>query len=330
MSSVAPTERSVGVTPTLVYAIAGGAILLFLGLVEALVQLGGRRGFISTVVLGKDGRTSTSKAFILMWTLLVAWALIALLIAGEMVHVHSCVSSAAVARDVAKCKGDELGVLQAGWQHFLHTGLSGSYLVLLGVPAAAGVAAKGITQSQVNGNGFKTPNTEPGSGPAARVAEIFSADDGTTDIGDFQYMLFNLITAVYFVAQFVQPAPDGLPVMPDTLLGLTSVSAALYVGKKAVTRSQPTVTGVFPQPVQANIRFTILGQGLTAEDTASTAVPPQVSIEGVPAIGVQTDGGRITAVLPPALAGGGAPVLRHLQVKNPYDGITPSFEIQCL
>jgi hypothetical protein len=325
-------EGCIGVTPTLVYGIAGGAILLFLGLVEALVQIGGRRSFISTVVLGKDGRTSTSKAFILMWTLLVGWALIALLIAGELVHVHSCVSGATAAHAVAECKdkADELGVLQAGWRHFLHTGLSGSYLALLGFPAAAGVLAKGITQSQVNGNGFKAPNTKTGSDPAARVAEIFSADDGTTDIGDFQYMLFNLVAAVYFVAQFVQPAPDGLPPMPDTLLGLTGVSAALYVGKKAVTRSQPTVTGVFPQPVQANIRFTILGEGLTAEDTAPTAVPPQVSIDGVPAISVRTDGSSITAVVPPELAGAGAPVLRHLQVKNPYDGLTPSFDIQCL
>jgi hypothetical protein len=50
-------------------------------------------------------------------------------------------------------------------------------------------------------------------------------------------VIFNLVTAIYFVAEFVRPNSGGLPVIPDTLLGLTSVSAALYVGKKAATRT---------------------------------------------------------------------------------------------
>jgi len=222
-----------------------------------------------------------------------------------------------------------VGLLQVGWLHFLNIGLSGSYLVLLGVPAAAGVAAKGITQREANGTGCKTPNANPSGNPFARVAEIFSADDGTTDLGDFQYMIFNLVTAVYFVVQFVHPDGTGLPTMPDTLLGLTSVSAGLYVGKKAVSRSQPAVTGVFPQPVQANMRFTIVGEGLTAEPTSPTKVPPQVSVDGVVVDIVAIEETSIVAVLPGTLGGGGATSLRHLQVKNPYDGITPSFDIQC-
>ena len=85
-----------------------------------------------------------------------------------------------------------------------------------------------------------------GRDPFGRIAEIFSADDGTTDIGDFQYLIFNLVTAVYFVAQFLNPDGTGLPTIPDTLLGLTSVSAGLYVGKKAVTSSQPVGDGGVP------------------------------------------------------------------------------------
>jgi len=312
-----------------IYLLAGAAVVAFLLLVEAIARLD-HRSFLATVVLGRDGRTSTSKTFILMWTLLVAWALSALLIAGEFAHLHACVSSSGAVKSAASsCAGNDVGLLQAGWKHFLQVGVSGNYLVLLGVPATAGVAAKGITQSQATGTGFKAPVAKDGPNPVARVAEIFSADDGTTDIGDFQYMVFNLIAAVYFVVQFVKPDGSGLPTMPDTLLGLTSVSAALYVGKKAVTHSRPTVTGVFPQPVQANTRFTIIGESLTAEPTAPTDAAPQVSIDGVPALNVHTDGTTITAVLPPTLAGGGTPVLRHLQVKNPYNGITPSFDVQC-
>jgi hypothetical protein len=109
---------------------------VLLGLVEFVAWVAKVRSFLATVILGKDGRTSTSKTFILMWTLLVAWALIALLIAGEFVSTHACVPPSDIANAAQKCRAaaDEVGLLQVGWLHFLHAGLSGSYLVLLGVP----------------------------------------------------------------------------------------------------------------------------------------------------------------------------------------------------
>ena len=108
------------------------------------------------MIIGEDGRTSTSKTFILTWTLLVAWGLLALLIAGEFVAPHACLT-ATVTGPAPRCHGDRVGLLQRGWFHFVHAGLSGGYLVLLAVPASAGVAAKGITQARVqSGGGVKT------------------------------------------------------------------------------------------------------------------------------------------------------------------------------
>jgi hypothetical protein len=315
----------VTVSATGIYALAGAAVVTFLIAVQLISSVGKRPTFLKTVILGKDGRTSTSKTFILMWTLLVAWALIALLIAGSL-HQHACVAGGAKA---CKAASNEVGLLQVGWKHFLHEGLSGSYLVLLGVPAAAGVAAKGITQNAVSDSGFKAENTKAKTNLFERTAEIFSADDGTTDIGDFQYMVFNLVTAVYFVVQFVRPDGTGLPTIPDTLLGLTSVSAGLYVGKKAVTRTKPVVTAVFPQPIQTNGHFTVVGERLTQEPTSPTEAQPQVTIDGIPVLNVAESGSSLTAVLPDSLGGGGAPKLRHLQVKNPYDGVSDSFDVQC-
>lgn len=314
--------------------IAAAAILVLLGIVAGIAHLAGG-SFFATVILGQDGRTSTSKAFILLWTLLVGWALIALLIAGELVPAHACVPASDITGAAKACmaRGDEVGLLQVGWLHFLHTGLAGSYLVLLGVPAAAGVAAKGITQAQVNSpSGFKTSKLQQkGFHPFHRLAEIFSADDGTTDIGDFQYLIFNLITAVYFVAQFLNPNGSGLPTMPETLLGLTSVSAGLYVGKKAVSRAQPTVTGVFPLPLHDSTQFTVIGTGLAPQAGAQGDTEPQITIDGVPATLLQmTDAGNLIAKAPPDLGTGGSPVVRQLQVLNPYGGISPSFQVQCL
>jgi hypothetical protein len=312
--------------------VAAVVVLALLVLVELTARVVHAR-FFSTVILGEDGRTSTSKTFILLWTLLVGWALIALLIAGEFVSAHACVPPSDIANAAQKCKAaaDDVGLLQVGWLHFLHAGLSGSYLLLLGVPAAAGVAAKGIAQSKAqNGSSVKPASSGGPAAPFARIAEIFSADDGTTDIGDFQYLIFNLVTAAYFVSQFLNPDGSGLPTIPDTLLGLTSVSAGLYVGKKAVTNSQPSVTGVFPLPLHDSQPFTVIGVGLTADQASPTDAQPQITIDGVPATAVRAVGTNLTAIAPPNLGPGGVPMIRQLRVLNPYGAITPDFPVQCL
>ncbi len=303
--------------------------------VVQVISLAAPKSFLTSVILGEDMRTSTSKTFILLWTLLVAWALIALLIAGEFVPTHPCMATGPVVLGVTPCRPDDVRLLQLGWTHFLQSGLTGSYLVLLGVPAAAGVAAKGITQSQAQSpTAVKTvkQSTKTGwfSRLLSRIAEIFSSDDGSTDIADFQYLIFNMITAAYFVSRFLRPDVNGLPTIPDTLLGLTSVSAALYVGKKAVTRSQPTVSGVFPSILQDGLPFTVVGTGLTRDPDAPTKALASITIDGMPASAVREVNGNLVANAPHNLAVGGGAVTRQLQVLSPYGGITANFPVQCL
>jgi hypothetical protein len=306
--------------------VAAGVMVVLLGSFELLARIAHAR-FFSTVILGADKRTSTSKTFIFLWTLLVGWALLALLIAGQFVQTRHCVG---LPDPTTACKGDEVGLFQVGWKHFLHAGLSGTYLILLGVPATAGVAAKAITQSDVTGSGFKKPRPPGGPNPFARAAEIFSADDGTTDIGDFQYVIFNLVTAAYFVTQFLNPDGTGLPTIPDTLLGLTSVSAGLYVAKKAVTNTQPTVSGVFPQPLHDGQPFTVIGTGLTVDPASPTKVAPQITIDGMAAVSVNAMGDNLVAKAPPNVGAGGTPIVRQMRVLNPYGGIAADFSVQCM
>lgn len=313
-------------TVAAVVAIAGGSVLVLLGLLEGLARLA-RGSFLGSVILGADGRTSTSKTFVLLWTLLVGWALIALLIAGQFLTTRGCVHHL---HPRAACGGNPVALMQVGWRRFLGGPLSGTYLILLGIPGAAAVSAKQITQASVNGNGFKTPRPRVGASPISRVTEIFSADDGTTDIGDFQYLIFNLITAIYFVTQFLHPDGTGLPTIPDTLLGLTGVSASVYVGKKAVTNDQPTVTGVFPLPLHDGRQFTVIGTGLAVDPASPTDAEPQITIDGVSAVIVAQKGGNLVAKAPPSISVEGAPLVRKLRVMNPYGGITADFDVQCL
>ena len=56
--------------------LAAGIVFVILVAVQ-LITVAAHTSFIGSVIIGEDGRTSTSKTFILMWTLLVAWALLA-------------------------------------------------------------------------------------------------------------------------------------------------------------------------------------------------------------------------------------------------------------
>lgn len=318
------------------FLIAAGAVLVVLLLVEGIARLGGG-SFVTSVIMGQDNRTSTSKTFVLMWTLLIAWGLISLLLPGEIVRGRACAAGSDIQAGINSCQaaGDQVGLLQLSWRQFLSSGLSAAYLVLLAIPATAAVVAKGITQTKTDQGTLVKVTAPAAQGIAARATEIFSADDQTTDIGDFQYVVFNLVTAAYFIAEFLKITGKGLPVIPDTLLGLTSVSAALYVGKKAATRNQPTISGVFPAILRANQPFTITGSGLTT-DPNQPPIPgqinPQVAVNGAPATNVQPDpnvADRLTAVTPPGLIpAGAAPVAGTVEVLSSYGVAAPPYSVQ--
>jgi hypothetical protein len=321
------------------FLLGAAAIALLLLVVEVIARFA-HSSFLTSVIMGADNRTSTSKTFIFMWTLLVAWALASLVIAGELINTHSCAAGSVVASLITSCrsKHDYVGLLQIGWKQFVASGLTQGYLVLLGVPAAAAVSAKAITQSKSDAGTVVKSTAPEKQGILPRVAQVFSADDQTTDIGDFQYMVFNLILAAYFVARFLQANGDGLPALPDTLLGLTSVSAALYVGKKAATRNQPTITGVFPAILRAGQPFTVTGSGLTVDPTQNPPVPGvmalQVTVNGVPALNVVPDPAvpdRLTATAPAGMvpAGAAPPVAGTVQALSAFGAITPGFGVQC-
>jgi len=59
-------------------------------------------------------------------------------------------------------------------------------------------------------------------------------------------VLFNVVALVFFVGEFLSDPVAGLPTLPDLLVGLTSVSAIGYLGKKTLSSGAPTITDVQP------------------------------------------------------------------------------------
>ena len=200
---------------------------------------------ISSLIVGKDGRTSTSKVAAALWTIALCFAFLVLL------FDH---------------KETTIGTLDA------------NYLLLLGGPFVALIGAKKITSDRVDSGKSKKEATDERGG-AKRAAEVVTDDDGDVDIGDFQYFAFSLVTLTYFFVLFVRHPACGLPELSDTMVLLSTASAAGYLGKKAVTPApQFKITSVVPGRVTlystpalkvSGAGFGGPGEGATESDPAA-------------------------------------------------------------
>jgi hypothetical protein len=226
------------------------------------------------LLIGQDKRLSTSKTTAAAWTSLLAGSLLGMVIAKFAGHSEAL-------------------------EEVMHSGVAGQYGLLIGGPLGAAIAAKGIVGKQVEKNSAaKTP-----AAGAAHPLQLVNNDTGEADLGDFQYVLFNLVAIVYFVGTLMQSPLAGLPHIPDVLLGLTSVSAVGYVAKKALPPGAPTAK-ISPATAAAKATVTITGTGLLddkePEQTAVTVLFGTVCAETKKKERVDgTD--SITAVVPDGL-----------------------------
>ena len=248
------------------YVAAAAALV---GFVVLLTVVGG--GHVQSLVIGQDGRTSTSKVQALLWTFAVAFAVLALMFQGQT----------------------DINIVP-------------DYLYLLGFPALALLFAKGITQQKiVNGDIVKVAPTSTaapavaaanqvapaagqpaaaGAGAAPRrtwrdwLGDVINNDAGEPDIADFQYVLFNLITLTYFFLHFFG-TPDTLPHIPPTLLALTGASAGTYVGNKLVLNQSPVLVGATPPSGAAGVQVTLRGSNLGSAGTATDGAPVVTTVK---------------------------------------------------
>ncbi|HEY6279048.1 MAG TPA: IPT/TIG domain-containing protein [Streptosporangiaceae bacterium] len=223
--------------------------------------------------LGADDRVSTSKVQFALWTLALSFALL-------VIAFHDVV--------------------------YPPSALDPRYLLLLGFPAGAAVAAKGITLAQISNSVVSKAAAHGKKTPRTAIAEIVSNDYGDLDLGDAQYFLFNLVALVAFFIAFFND-PIQLPVLPATLVGLTSASATAYVAKKMAPPAAVKVTAVSPQKGPVGTQVRVFGSGFRA--AAGNTAGPYVTIGGLTAAaqGNPTDT-VVTVSVPPGLPTGIADV----------------------
>ncbi|HEX6490360.1 MAG TPA: hypothetical protein VF002_03170 [Gaiellaceae bacterium] len=238
----------------------------------------GRRGasLLLGLVNGRDGRWSTSKTSMLLWTYSIWFAFLTILLHTEGAGLERLV---------------------------FHS----QYLVLLGVPAAAAVIAKGLTQQKVEtGRIVSKPEQAPETNPLAGIGQLVSDDSGQPDLLDFQYFGFNLILLAYFFTRFLGHA-TGLPLLPDSLVGLSGVSGASYVAKKGLEQdSPPSVRAVVPEAASPGETVSIRGVNLASPENQNVAVLVGKLAATVRSVTVGDYDTEIEAVVPMQAAEGGA------------------------
>jgi hypothetical protein len=191
---------------------------------------------VASLFVGEDHRVSTSKTIAAVWTIVVAAALASAVYANLLDH-------------------------PAALNAMNTSGIVGQYAVLFGGPLGAAILAKQIVMSQVAGG---TPKTAKTAGPASPI-ELITDDTGNSDLGDLQYVLFNLVALFFVISTFLHDPTHGLPHVPDVLLGLTSVSAAGYLGKKALAPSATPGATIAPAKGPAGTPVQIQLAGLIAQ-----------------------------------------------------------------
>ena len=204
------------------------------------------------LLVGTDNRTSTSKTTAALWTVMLVYFIIvmALVLGFDEAEFNALIGST-----------------------------SPLYLVLLGGPFAAAVIAKATVNSAVTDQSLqRSVATSPS------VADVFSDDDGNTDLVDLQYITFNVVVAAIVLVQFLHAPALGAPNIPDFLAGLTSASAATYVTNKVLVTGSgntPSISDFAPSSARPGAQVTMYGSNFIA---AGESDPPTVLVNGGGAI----------------------------------------------
>jgi IPT/TIG domain len=266
LARVSPAMISSGAS----YAISAGILIVLAVLISLIIGGAG----LARLVVGADGRGSTSKAQALLWTFALSFALLSV-----------------VLRDPTKITSD---------------GLTEDYLYLLGFPALTVVASKTITVQKTEKGTVAKPLADLPKDLLGRVGAalrgIFVDDAGNASLHDTQLIMFTLIAVLWYLVSFFEKPFEPFPNLPDTLLVLTGAATATYVGGKLVASQKPTITGIFPAQPRAGTQVTITGANFKNTGGPSPG-DPKVSFAGTTGKVDSADTNQLTATIPDGVVG---------------------------
>jgi hypothetical protein len=159
----------------------------------------------------------------------------------------------------------------------------------------------------VTGSAGQTKTADPGGAvsPGADAKNLVADDVGDTDLGDFQYVLFNLVALAFFFSTLISHPANGLPDLPPLLVGLALTSAATYTAKKAaVSAAGPQLTSLFPTTATANDPIDLYGRNLVTDGVAPKISVGPSTVASVDVVQTAGSGDHLKFLLPTSLQAG--------------------------
>ena len=144
--------------------------------------------------------------------------------------------------------------------------------------------------------------------------QLINDDNGDTDLGDFQYVLFNLIGLAFFLGDFIGDLGAGFPPLPAVLTGLILTSAGGYSAKKLVAQTAPTLSSVVPAAALPEATVVVFGTGLVIPKAVAGTEDdqlPTVTVGGHTATATADralGSDRLTVTVPKEAKPGSAPI----------------------
>ncbi|HEX7317890.1 MAG TPA: IPT/TIG domain-containing protein [Pyrinomonadaceae bacterium] len=230
------------------YLIAFGVLVLLWILYRILT---GRWNPLA-VVNGEDGRPSTSKLQLWLWTVVALFSYVAYY-SARVNHGH----------------------IEAVNE------FPRNLLIAMGLSVVTATAAKGITVSNLqNGNLVKPPPSPQTSGPG----QVLRDDGGALDLSKIQMLAWTviaigtyLITLANIIAAITTNDLGRLPDIDAALMVLMGLGQGAYLGTKLVTTDVPRITGIAPSSGKPPTNVTIRGETFGAAQNGS-----MVTLDGKP------------------------------------------------
>jgi hypothetical protein len=208
---------------------------------------------VSSIIVGEDGRMSSSKFQVFLWTIVIIFA---------------------------------YGAVFAKNPYDVLTDIPANVLTVLGISLITGIAAKGITTSYIEKGRITKKKQER---KYATFQELFNTDDGRPDLAKIQMLAWTFIAVlVYLVRLYGQigclpgttcyasminatalaagtaaASQTALPVLPDidtALMVLMGLGSGTYLGDKLTASSKPRITGLSTGNGKPGDSLTISGE----------------------------------------------------------------------
>jgi hypothetical protein len=225
----------------LAYGLGLLAVVLFLAV--ATLAPKSRRTTLG-IIVGEDGRLSSSKFQFFLWTSVVIFSYVVLFVAGVHNTRHRTASSCpAITKDELTTRYAFPATLS--WCPI--GDIPGNVLLAMGFSLITLATAKGVTSAYVNsGRIAKPPN--PGK---PSLADLVTQDgSGIPDLSKVQMLVWTLIASATYLYGVVSAVPTfaGAP-FPDisgTLMVLMGLGQGAYLGTKLATSQTAKISNLNP------------------------------------------------------------------------------------